>query len=139
MWVRYWPVIGHSAATTRTRAPRRKASPSAGPGAGRSSCLPHNPPDTPVPDVTFVDDLESGVAAAKQAAGDKYVNVLGASVAKQCLEAGLLDEVLVLVAPVLLGDGTRLFDHPGGTNVKLERIRLTDTPKATNLWFRVVK
>jgi len=107
--------------------------------SGPQFVLTHHAPDTPVPDVTFVGDLESGVAAAKQAAGDKYVNVLGASVAKQCLEAGLLDEVLVLVAPVLLGDGTRLFDHPGGTNVKLERIRLTDTPKATNLWFRVVK
>ncbi len=107
--------------------------------SGPQFVLTHNPPDTPVPDVTFVGDLESGVAAARQAAGDKYVNVLGASVAKQCLEAGLLDEVLVLVAPVLLGDGTRLFDHPGGTDIKLERIRLTDTPNATNLWFRVVK
>ncbi|HEX8857929.1 MAG TPA: dihydrofolate reductase family protein [Actinomycetes bacterium] len=106
---------------------------------GPQFVLTHNPPDTLVPDVTFVGDLESGVVAARQAAGDRYVNVLGASVAKQCLEAGLLDEVLVLVAPVLLGDGTRLFDHPGGTNVKLERIRLTDTPNATNLWFRVVK
>lgn len=47
-----------------------------------------------------------------RAAAGKYVNVLGASVAKQCLDAGLLDEVLVLIAPVLLGDGTRLFEHP---------------------------
>jgi dihydrofolate reductase len=117
----------------------KEGEPFGGGWSGPQFVLTHNPPDTPVPDVTFVGDLESGVAAAKQAAGDKYVNVLGASVAKQCLEAGLLDEVLVLVAPVLLGDGTRLFDHPGGTNVKLERIRLTDTPKATNLWFRVVK
>ena len=118
---------------------KKEGEPFGGAWSGPQFVLTHNPPGTPVPDVTFVGDLESGVAAAKQAAGDKYVNVLGASVAKQCLEAGLLDEVLVLVAPVLLGDGTRLFDHPGGTNVKLERIRLTDTPKATNLWFRVVK
>jgi dihydrofolate reductase len=117
----------------------KEGEPFGGGWSGPQFVLTHNPPDTPVPDVTFVDDLESGVAAAKQAAGDKYVNVLGANVAKQCLEAGLLDEILVLVAPVLLGDGTRLFDHPGGTNVKLERIRLTDTAKATDLWYRVVR
>jgi hypothetical protein len=39
---------------------------------------------------------------------------------------------------VLLGDGVRLFDHPGGTNVKLERISLTEVPHATNIWLRVV-
>jgi hypothetical protein len=42
------------------------------------------------------------------------------------------------VAPVLLGDGTRLFDRPGGANVKLERIEVTTAPGATNLWLRVV-
>ncbi len=94
-------------------------------------------PDTPVPGVTFVGDLHSGLAAAKVAAGDKYVNVLGASTARQCLDAGALDEILVLIAPVLLGDGVRLFDRPGGTAVRLERISLSQAPQATNLWFRV--
>jgi dihydrofolate reductase len=106
--------------------------------AGAQFVLTHHAPDTPVSGVTFVGDLAGGVAAAKAAAGDKYVNVLGASVARQCLEAGLLDEILVIIAPVLLGDGVRLFDHPGGTNVKLERLSLTDVPHATNLWLRVV-
>jgi riboflavin biosynthesis pyrimidine reductase len=64
---------------------------------------------------------------------------MGASVAEQCLDAGVLDEILVLIAPVLLGDGVRLFDRPGGANVELERISLTDTPRATNLWMRVRK
>jgi dihydrofolate reductase len=105
--------------------------------SGPQFVLTQQAPATPVPDVTFVGDLASGVAAAKAAAGDKYVNVLGASVGRQCLEAGVLDEVLVCVAPVLLGDGVRLFDHPGGANVKLERISLTHTPTATNLWYRV--
>jgi hypothetical protein len=49
----------------------------------------------------------------------------------------VLDEVLVHIAPVMLGDGVRLFDHPGGTNVKLQRISLTESPQVTNLWFRV--
>ena len=70
----------------------------------------------------------------KEAAGGRYVNVLGANVAEQCLQAGLLDEILVIVAPVLLGDGTRLFEHPGGTNVALERIGAKD---ASILWYRV--
>jgi dihydrofolate reductase len=87
--------------------------------------------------VTFVDDLHAAVDAAKAAAGDRYVNVLGAETARSCLEAGLLDEVLVLVAPVLLGDGVRLFDHPGGREVLLERTSVDVAPGAVNIWFRV--
>jgi dihydrofolate reductase len=92
-----------------------------------------------VPDVTFVGDLEKGLAAAKAAAGDKYVNVIGAEVARQCLAAGEIDEIFVCIAPVLLGDGVRLFDHPGGSNVKLERLSISQAPHATNLWLRVVR
>jgi riboflavin biosynthesis pyrimidine reductase len=96
-------------------------------------------PDNPAPGITFVGDLGGGVAAAKAAAGEKYVNILGASVGRQCLDAGVLDEILVCIAPVLLGDGVRLFDCPGGANVKLERLSVTHVPHATNLWFRVVR
>jgi hypothetical protein len=45
----------------------------------------------------------------------------------------------VFIAPVLLGDGVRMFDHPGGTNVKLERLGLTQAPGATNLRLRVIR
>jgi dihydrofolate reductase len=82
--------------------------------------------------ITFCGDLRSAVTQAKEAAGDKCVNILGANVAKQCLEAGLLDEVLVLIAPVLLGDGVPLFRSPGGTNV-----RLTPLPGEAAHWYRV--
>jgi dihydrofolate reductase len=105
--------------------------------SGPQFVLTHNPPDEPVEGVTFVDDLAKGLAEARAAAGDKYVNILGADVARQCLAAGELDEVLVMVAPVLLGDGVRLFEHPGGTNVRLERLSVSHAPGATNLWFRV--
>ncbi|MGH3327656.1 MAG: dihydrofolate reductase family protein [Streptomycetales bacterium] len=101
--------------------------------------LTHHARTRRCPGVTFVGDLDSGVAAAKAAAGDKYVNVLGANTAQQCLDAGVIDEILVLIAPVLLGGGVRLFDRPGGTNVKLERLSLTQAPRATNLWLRVVR
>lgn len=113
--------------------------PFGGAWSGPQFVLTHSlPVSEPPPGVTFVDDFDIGVAAAQAEAADKYVNVLGASVARQCLEANVLDEILVCVAPVMLGAGVRLFDHPGGANVALERIKLTQTPLATNLWFRVV-
>jgi dihydrofolate reductase len=106
---------------------------------GPSVVLTHEPPRTEDgSDVVFVDDLTGAVEAAKAAAGGKYVNVLGADVARQCLQAGLLDEILVLIAPVLLGDGTRLFDHAGGTRVRLEPLQPGRTGP-TSLWFRVVR
>jgi dihydrofolate reductase len=117
----------------------KEGKPFGGGWSGPQFVLTHHAPATPVPGVTFVGDLAAGVAAARDAAGGKYVNILGASVARQCLEAGVLDEILVLVAPVLLGDGVRLFDHPGGTRVRLERVSLTHTPNVTNLWLRVVR
>jgi dihydrofolate reductase len=106
---------------------------------GPSFVLTHRPPEESIPGVTFVTDLDSAVQAASAAAGDGYVNVMGASVGRQCLEAGVLDEILVCVAPVLLGDGTRLFEQPGGTNVPLERIALTELPHTTVERFRVLR
>jgi dihydrofolate reductase len=120
------------------RGTEKEGEPFGGGWSGPQFVLTHHAPDAPVPGVTFVGDLDSAVAAAKAAAGDKYVNVLGADVARQCLEAGVLDEVLTIIVPVLLGDGVRLFDHPGGTNVVLDRLSLSEAPGATNLWFQVV-
>jgi dihydrofolate reductase len=90
-----------------------------------------------MPGVTFVGDIETAIAQSRAAAGDKYVNILGASVAAQCLDAGVLDEVLVSVTPVLLGDGTRLFEHPGGKSVRLKQISVSHTPQVTNMWYRI--
>ncbi len=106
--------------------------------SGPQFVLTHRPPAEPVPDVTFLDDVERAVALARAAAAGKYVNVLGADVARQCLEAGLLDEVLVLVVPVLLGDGVPLFRRTDGDPVRLERLSVTTGPLAAHLWFRVV-
>lgn len=107
---------------------------------GPQIVLTHTPPPAPPPHTTFFDDLPTAVAAAKAAAGTmKYVNVLGASVGQQCLDAGLLDEVLVLIAPVLLGDGTPLYRAPGGREVTLVRRHAIASPNhVTNLWFDVV-
>ncbi|MCR6483145.1 dihydrofolate reductase family protein [Amycolatopsis sp. OK19-0408] len=92
---------------------------------------------TPTPGFTLVEDLGDAVKAASAAAGDGYVAVLGATTARRCLEAGLLDEVLVHVAPVLLGDGVRLFSHPGGTRVRLEPLELSSSGPIGNCWYRV--
>lgn len=107
--------------------------------SGPQFVLTHHLSQTPVPGVTFVDDLGRGIALAKSAAGDKYVNVLGAAVARQCLEAGALDEILVFIAPVLLGDGVRLFAQPGGSEIRLACLSATHTPLTTSLWYRVVR
>jgi dihydrofolate reductase len=117
----------------------QEGEPFGGGWSGPQFVLTHHPPQSPVPGVTFVDNLERGIVLAKAAAGDKYVNVLGADVARQCLASGELDEILVCIAPLMLGDGVRLFDYPGGTNVRLERVSLSQAPGASNLWFRVVR
>lgn len=106
---------------------------------GPQFVLTHDAPPDPVPGVTFVGDIESAVQLSKAAAGERYVNILGAQTARACLDIGALDEVLVLIAPLLLGDGVRLFERPGGDNVTLERMSLSETPSATSLWFRVVR
>lgn len=89
--------------------------------------------------------IRQAVAEAKTAAGEGYVNVLGADVGRQCLAAGLVDEILVFVAPVLLGGGTQMFEHlnaaapNAAAPVRLERIHAGITPRATSIWFRVVR
>ena len=90
---------------------------------------------------TFVTDgVESAVEQARTAAGDKDVLVAGgASIAQQCLRAGLLDELQIHVAPLLLGGGVRLFDDTGGDPVDLEPTRVVDSPGVAHLRYRVIR
>jgi dihydrofolate reductase len=85
------------------------------------------------------DGIESAITKAKELAGEKNVALHGASAVQQALKAGLLDEFHLNIAPVLLGEGIRLFDHLGASPIHLERIRTLETPGATHLSFRVVK
>jgi dihydrofolate reductase len=88
---------------------------------------------------TFVTDgVESAVRQAKQAAGEKDVIVSTASILQQCLNAGLMDEIHLDVAPLLLGKGVRLFDHLNIEPRTLERIHAIEAPGVTHLAFRVV-
>jgi dihydrofolate reductase len=89
---------------------------------------------------TFVTDgVESAIRQAKQAAGDKDVVVATASILQQCLNAGLMDEIHLDLAPLLLGKGVRLFDHLNIDPIELERIRVVGAAGVTHLVFRVVK
>jgi hypothetical protein len=49
-----------------------------------------------------------------------------------------LTGLMVIVTPVMLGDGTRQFEHPGGQTVRLEQLSVSHTKRVTNLWYRIV-
>jgi dihydrofolate reductase len=88
---------------------------------------------------TFVTDgIESALAQAMEAAGGRDVALGGgASVAQQYLAAGLIDELLLNVVPVLLGDGARLFDGVAGSDVGLEQVEAIEAPGVAHLRYRV--
>jgi dihydrofolate reductase len=107
---------------------------------GAQFVLTHEPPDEPDPAVTFLSgDIGEAVATALRAAGGKNLEVLGTDVAGQCLRAGLVDEILVYVLPVLLGDGVRFFSSPGLARIDLEPLDSTQSGAVTMLRFRVRK
>src|SRR5688572_18598365 len=92
-------------------------------------------PDSSVHFVT--DGIESAVAQAKAAAGDRSVAVHGADTIQQLLNAGLLDEINVDVAAVLLGSGVRLFDHLAGVPAVLGDPTVTAGVGVTHLRYPV--
>jgi dihydrofolate reductase len=100
------------------------------------------PEDAPEGGVyTFVTDgIEGALEDAKAVAGDKDVAVMGgAEIGQQYIRAGLIDEISIHLVPVLLGSGTRMFDHLGGEHIQLETAGVIETPLATHLRFRIVK
>jgi dihydrofolate reductase len=88
---------------------------------------------------TFATDgIEAALEQARAAAGDKNVHLAGgASVVQQYLKAGLLDELQIHLAPVLLGDGVSLFDRLGIDAVRLEASRVIASPSVTHLRLQV--
>lgn len=101
----------------------------------------HSAPDN-VPEssnFTFVTDgVASAIKQAKDVAGDGFVTVAGgANVVQQALESRLIDELHLHYAPVLLGNGIRLFDNLKTLPVKLEITKVVDTPDVTHVNYRV--
>lgn len=89
---------------------------------------------------TFVTDgVESAIEQARQVAGDKNVVVGGSKIVQQCIKAGLLDEIYIDLASMLLGDGISLFGQLGIEPVDLERTAVVEGTDVTHLRFRVVK
>ena len=101
----------------------------------------HQVPDgwpRPGSTVQFVTDgLESAVARAKAAAGPKSVGVHGAQTIQQCLDAGLLDEIHIDLAAVLLGGGVPLFDHLANTPIVLGNPTVVTGVGVTHLRYPV--
>jgi dihydrofolate reductase len=101
--------------------------------------LTHAPMTGVDPVFTFVSDgMDSALAKAREAAGDKRIGLMGADVDRQFLAAGLVDEVRIHVVDVLLGAGRRLFDELPH-RVELRRTELGETDGITHLTYRVVR
>jgi dihydrofolate reductase len=106
--------------------------------------LTHRPPDDrPQADENFVfvtEGIEAAVAKAKEIAGDRDVAVNGGQMARQALEAGLLDEIGIDVVPVLLGVGTKLIADPALPPMELDGpIRVVEGKGVTHLRYKVIR
>jgi dihydrofolate reductase len=98
----------------------------------------HRPEEEPEGgEFTFVDGVEAAVERAKEAAGDRDVNVMGgADVIRQALDAGIVDELSIIVAPVVLGGGKHLFED-FSKSIELEHLGVRQSPFATFIDYRV--
>ena len=84
----------------------------------------------------FVDGFDAALEAARGVAGDLPIDIAGgASAVRQALQAGCLDELVLDIAPVLLGRGERLFD--GVTDLSAEPVEVSTSPKATHIIYRI--
>jgi len=102
--------------------------------------LTHRAPTALDPAVSFVSDtIDKAIARALAAAKGKSIVLFGGSIPQQSLEARLVDEIVIHLAPVLLGDGIRLHGGPGVGMVRLERTAVAESGQLTDLRFRVAK
>lgn len=107
---------------------------------GPQFVLTHRRIEHPVPGVEFHTDLHAAaraaLAAADAAGPDRTVGVLGAGIARQYIDAGLVGELYVSVLPILLGDGVPLFRR-SGPPVRLTPLATEETPSTTSRIYRV--
>jgi dihydrofolate reductase len=96
-----------------------------------------NPPGSVYRFVT--DGVERALEQARDAAGDRDVSIGSADVGRQCLAAGLVDELSIHLVPVLFGSGTRMFEELHKGHLPLEVLDVVSTPSATHLHYRIVQ
>ncbi len=100
--------------------------------------LTHHPEDAaPADGVTFLNcDPAEAVRIGLEAAGGKNLEVFSPTIGRQLLELGLIDEIDLHIAPVLLGEGVRLYDNPGGGPIRLHRLGEGDPTSVVNVRYR---
>jgi dihydrofolate reductase len=114
------------------------SAPFGGAWSGPQFVLTHNPPDDEQdPSITFIaGEIRTAVATAMDAADGKNVLIFGANLANQCLDEGLVDEIVLDLAPVLLGEGVRLGNR-GFREIALEPIAIQRSDGHASLRYRV--
>jgi dihydrofolate reductase len=102
--------------------------------------LTHHPEDaTPADGVTFLNcGPAEAVRIGLEAAGGKNLEVFSPTIGAQLLELGLIDEIDLHIAPVLLGEGIRLYDNPGSAPINLHRLGADDPTSAVNVRYRPI-
>lgn len=100
--------------------------------------LTHHPEDAPPADgVTFLNcDPAEAVRIGLAAAGGKNLEVFSPTIGRQLLGLGLIDEIDLHLAPILLGEGIRLYDNPGGAPIRLHHVDAGDPVSAVNVRYR---
>ncbi|MFJ4101172.1 dihydrofolate reductase family protein [Amycolatopsis japonica] len=97
----------------------------------------HSEDATPTPGVTFLScGVDEAVRIGLEAANGKNLEVFSPDIGRQLLALGLIDEIDLHIAPVLLGDGVRLYDNPGGTPIRLHGLGTEDPRAAIDVRFR---
>jgi dihydrofolate reductase len=100
--------------------------------------LTHHPEDaTPADDVTFLScDPAEAVRIGLQAARGKNLAVFSPTIGAQLLDLGLVDDIDLHFVPILLGEGIRLYDNPGGDPIRLHRVGADDPTLVVNVRYR---
>ncbi|WP_309067227.1 dihydrofolate reductase family protein [Microbacterium sp.] len=103
--------------------------------------LTHHPQDAPPADgVTFLDvDVAEAVEIAREAAGGRNIEVHSPTIGAELLARGLLDQLDLHIAPVLLGDGIRLYDAVGRDPIRLRNLLGDDPHREVDLRYEVVR
>lgn len=117
------------------------ARPYGGSWQGPIFVLTHHPDDAkPADGVTFLNcDVAEAVRIALAAADGKNLEVFSPTIGRQLLALGLIDEIDIHIAPVLLGDGIPLYDHPGGAPIRLHQLSPANPTAVVNVRYHPVK